>query len=136
MWQHLLHAIERRLHVGAHHVVDVIVGQFRWHAGDALPYVVDPHVDPPKPGQHLAHYAADVGAERGVSDDRHGVGPAALRHSIECPGVPCHESHAGTTAGKLLAQRRTDAGAGPGYYDHDVIHLHLFPSHWCQVRRP
>ena len=43
--QHRLDAVERRLHVDPHHLVDVVVGELGRRTGDAAADVVDPDVD-------------------------------------------------------------------------------------------
>jgi hypothetical protein len=73
-----LHAVERRLHVDGHHLVDVVVGEVEHVAGDAAAGVVDPDVVAAELGDRRRAQGVDVGALRDVSDDDDGACRAAL----------------------------------------------------------
>jgi hypothetical protein len=90
--EHFLHAVERRLDVDAHHLVNVLVRQLRWRPRDALADVVDPDIDLAETREDELDRAAHLRPHRGVADDRQHVRPAARRNRIERVGAPSHQT--------------------------------------------
>ncbi len=120
--QHLLHTVERRLHVDPHHLVEVIVGQFRRHAGDPLPDVVHPHVNVAEAFDRLLESAAHVGTDRHVGDDRQRVCSAARCHLVQRVGPTGNQCERCPVAREPLCQSRPYPGAGAGNHDDEFRH--------------
>src|SRR5436190_4196828 len=119
--QHLLHPVERRLHVDLHHLVDVLVRELRRHPRDAAPDVVDPDVDAPVAADRRVDHAAHVGTHGRVRRERERARTAALRDRPERVGVPRDQRDRSALARQELGCCRADACAGAGD-DDDFVH--------------
>jgi hypothetical protein len=104
--QHRLHAVQRRVNVGAHHSIQILVSQLGRIARDALTGVVHPDIDAPELLQRPIHDALHLRANPDVGD-LHVRSSAAARGDILQRGFAArHEHDLMSLRREQLAQRR------------------------------
>ena len=93
MGEHLLHAVESRLHVHVHHRVNVIGGQLRWHPRDPLTGIIDPDVDVSEFREHSRHGPPHRRAVSHVRHHDHRLRSATRRDTLERVFPPGNKYH-------------------------------------------
>lgn len=120
--EHGLHPVERRLHVDAHHGVEVLVRELGDGARDASARVVHEHVDAPEALEGLGDDALEVGALRDVGDDDEGVRSEPLRDLLEQGPPAGDEDDAGALGDEERREGGSDARARSGDDDDAILH--------------
>src|SRR5437763_3330606 len=115
-----LHAVERGLHVDAHHLVEVVVREIEHAAADPAAGVVDPDVDAAEGAERFVAQALDVFAPGDVGDDGERVGRALSRHLAQQILAAGRERELVAVAAEAARDGRADPGAGAG--DDDRLH--------------
>jgi hypothetical protein len=117
--------------IGAHHLVDVLVGQLGRHAGDAAAGVVDPDIDLIETCEGVVHDAVNICARRDVRDDDIRASMTAVRDGLERRPSSRDEYDRHPSAGDKLGGSRADAAARTRDDDDGVGHARS-----CSTKRP
>ena len=122
MRQHRLHAVQRRLGVDLHHLVEVVIGQLRDEARDAPPGVVDPDVHVAEARQQGRERALNLLAPGDVRGERKRFRAAARGDLAQLLLAPREQRHSRTPAGHQLGERRTYPAARTRDDDNLAVH--------------
>jgi len=136
--QYLLHSVERRMDVRAHHGLEILVGELGGIARDALAGIVDPHVNAATLRQCLVNGAPHLVAVGDVRDDHVRASVARRRHFVQRRSSPRHEHDGHLLPRESLGCGRANARAGAGddnyFFVHGVHHtLVTFRSRPCAL---
>ena len=122
MREYGLNAVDRRFEVDQHHLVDVVVSDFRRHPRNATTSIIEPHVDATKARHRCFEYAAHVIAFGNISDDDFDIGTALRRDRGELRLSPGHQHELGSLATCELCERCSDARTRSRDDDDFVLH--------------
>jgi len=132
VWNRGLHAVQRRLQVDGHHLVDLVVRQIEDHLRHAASGVVDPHVDPAEGVDHAIAQRVDLPAPRDIGGDRDRARADLVGQPPQLRLAPGREYDTVTARAELTRERRADPAAGAG--DDDGSHPRFPPA--CDRRDP
>ena len=121
--EHGLDAVEHRLDVDGHHVVDVGVGELGDHARDAAARVVDDHVELTEALERAIAEPLEIGAlgDVGGNDERVRSQRGGARGELGFATGGEHDA-AGAALGDLGGERGADADRRAGDDDDLVVH--------------